>query len=201
MIISYALTGTISALLGLMVLFKAWKAKQTQIHLRVVGWLFLIISLMLWAVSSGKDRGVAIGLIVISVLALIIIAVQAYRDKPIENTVKNQKPQKNKPQKNKPTPRINRSTLLKRVLIILWVLLGCAVVAFAIALGVHELLWQSKMHASNSLVIMLFLFPILWAAFSTFSLTSTNVRLKVSVFLTPTLLSLLVLWHFNLGGD
>jgi len=190
---TFGIAGTLLAWFALFIIFKAWKDKAVRQDLRILGWGLMLLSLIIWAFATGKDRGVAIGLIVICLSALMIITIQAYPDKSNKKHYENRQKKKTA----KPVYSLKLKGLVRRASIIAWVTLGCAAVSFVVAMGLHELLWQSGVHASNSLVIVLFIFPILWAACSAFSLISQNIKLKAGVFTAVPVLALIVLIGFN----
>lgn len=194
-ITTYALSGSAFTALGLFTLYTAWNAKRIRREQRITGWLTLIASLVLWAYAAGKDRGVAIGLIVFSLLALCIIAWQAYKDKSLNKRAGRQKTSRTKSAPS--TTRISKRDYAVRVLIALWVFLGCGLLAFLVAISIHESLWQLNVHASNSLVTTLFLFPILWSTFSAFSLISHNKKLKIIFFTSLLVITTVILAAYN----
>jgi hypothetical protein len=60
---------------GLAVLYLAWRRPGRSVPLRVLGWGLLAISVLPWAAAGGSGRGVALGLVVVSAAALILIGI------------------------------------------------------------------------------------------------------------------------------
>lgn len=183
-----ALIGTGLATMGLFALYRAWKGHPNRQLLTYSGWALLLVALLFWAFASGKDRGVALGAIVISFQALLFVAYQAFIDKAHKKPLKARKTRS-----SKPAEKIGFRVVSRRIGTGLWVSLGCGALAFLTAIGLHEVLWQSGVHASNALVSALFLFPLLWAALSAFSLTSRKWGLKLGTYSLLGLSSALVL--------
>ncbi len=172
-----ALMGTGLSALGLFALYRAWKGHTKKKLLSYLGWAALFFAVILWAVSGGKDRGVALGIIVISLQALLFVAYQAFIDKTPK------KKRKAKKARKLSTPeKVGFTVFSKRAGKALWVSLGCGALSYLTAIGLHEIFWQSGMHASNSLVLALFIFPILWASLSALSLTSQKTGLKLGTY-------------------
>ena len=173
----FALMGTGLSALGLFALYRAWKGHTKKKLLSYFGWAALFLAVILWAVSGGKDRGVALGIIVISLQALLFVAYQALIDKTPK------KKRKTKKSRKLSTPeKVGFTVFSKRAGKALWVGVGCGALSYLTAIGLHEIFWQSGMHASNSLVLALFIFPILWASLSALSLTSQKTGLKLGTY-------------------
>lgn len=188
-VLHYAIFGVFSAFIGVFLLYKAWQSKKNRIDLRILGWGFLIASLVSWAFSAGHDRGVALGLIIICLTPLIFITLQAYKDKPIARAV-GMTPV-NKTKKN------NKTNLFLVTIKYVWVSIGCGFVALISSIAIHEILWQQTIHTANSLVFTLFLFPIFWASYSSYTVISKNKRQQVTVFILLSAFSLITLFSFN----
>jgi hypothetical protein len=171
-----ALIGTGLSGLGLFSLYRAWKGHPNKQLLSYSGWAMLLLALLFWGAAGGKDRGIALGAIVISLQALLFVAYQAFLD----NAPK--KARRRKIRKIKPTEKLSAMIIVRRIGTGLWVTLGCGALSFLTAIGLHELFWQSGMHASNSLVLALFVFPILWAGLSALSLTSHKRAMKLGTY-------------------
>lgn len=172
-----ALTGTGLSGLGLFALYTAWKGHAKKQMLSYVGWLALLLALIIWAFAGGKDRGVALGMSVISIQALLFVAYQAFIDKAPKKA-----PKSKRAKKLHPSEKASFVVLSKRIGTMLWVSVGCGALSFAAAIALHELLWQSGVHASNALVLALFIFPIIWAILSAFALTSQRRALKLGTY-------------------
>ncbi len=175
--LTFALIGSALSALGLFALYQAWKGHPKKRILSYVGWAMLFSALALWAISGGKDRGIALGIIVVSLQALLFVAYQALLDKAPRKKRKAQNPRRISVVE--PT---GFAVLFKRAGKAVWVSVGCGALSYLTAIGLHEVFWQSGMHASNSLVLALFIFPILWAALSAFSLTSYKPGLKLGTY-------------------
>jgi hypothetical protein len=173
----YAAIGTALSGLGLFGLYRAWQSPQKQTLLVWGCWLAIALALILWAFSGGKDRGVVLGVMVFIIQALGLIGCQASKDR------KQAKPPKPVKRRVQAKPKLNGQVIAKRVGVALWVSLGCGALSFLVAMGFHEVFWQSGAHASNALVFALFLFPILWAGLSALSLTSQSKKLKLVTYL------------------
>ena len=173
----FALVGSGLSALGLFTLYRAWKGHPKKQRLSYSGWVALLLALILWAFAGGKDRGIALGIIVVSFQALLFVGYQAFLDKTPK---KKRKPQKNR--KLSTPERAGFTVFSKRAGKLIWVSVGCGALSYLTAIGLHELFWQSGMHASNSLVLALFIFPILWALLSAFSLTSHKAGLKLGIY-------------------
>ena len=173
----FALIGSGLSALGLFALYRAWKGHPKKQRLSYLGWGVLFLALVFWAFAGGKDRGIALGIIVVSLQALLFVAYQAFIDKAPKK--KRAAP---KPRKIRSDEKLGLAVLFKRGGKSLWVSVGCGALSFLTAIGLHELFWNSGMHASNSLVLALFIFPILWASLSALSLTSQKTGLKLGTY-------------------
>jgi|GEM_PF-1222300 len=173
----FAFIGSGLSALGLFALYRAWKGHAKKKLLSYLGWAALFLAVILWAVSGGKDRGVALGIIVISLQALLFVAYQAFIDKAPKK--KRGAPKLRKMQSEE---KLGLAVLSRRAGKALWVSVGCGALSYLTAIGLHELFWNSGMHASNSLVLALFIFPILWASLSALSLTSQKTGLKLGTY-------------------
>jgi hypothetical protein len=186
-----ALTGTGLSGLGLFSLYRAWKGHPNKQLLSYSGWAMLLLALLFWGAAGGKDRGIALGAIVISLQALLFVTYQAFLD----NAPK--KARRRKIRKIKPTEKLSAIIIVRRIGTGLWVTLGCGALSFLTAIGLHELLWQTGVHASNSLVLALFVFPILWAGLSALSLTSHKRAMKLGTYALLGLSSTAILFIGN----
>lgn len=187
----HGVIGTGLSGLGVFGLYRAWRSAQKQTLLVWGCWLAIALALILWTFSGGKDRGVALGVMVFIIQALSLIAYQASKDR------KPAKPPKPVKRRVQAKLKLNSHVIAKRIGLALWVSLGCGALAFLVAMGLHEVFWQSGVHASNALVIALFLFPILWAGLSALSLTSQNKTLKLVMCLGLALPSLAIIMIGN----
>lgn len=179
----YAVIGTLLSGVGLFGLYVAWKSSDKQALLVWGCWAAIALALVAWAFAGGKDRGLALGAIVIILQALLFVCYQAAREP------KRTKPVKPAKLREGSSAKLSVGVIAKRIGSGIWVSLGCGLVAFLVAMGIHELFWQSGVHASNALVFAFFLFPIIWALISAFSFVSRNWKLKLGVFAGLTFLS------------
>lgn len=183
-----ALIGTGLSGLGLFSLYRAWKGHPNRQLLSYSGWAMLLLALLFWGASGGKDRGIALGAIVISLQALLFVTYQALLDKAPAKASKSRKARN-----IKLSEKVGFFGYSRRIGTALWITLGCGALSFLTAIGLHEMLWQWGVHASNSLVLALFIFPILWAGLSVFSLSSKNWTLKLGTYSFLGLVSLVIL--------
>ena len=77
-----AFIGSALSGLGLFALYKAWRNKNSHALYIWGGWGFILSALIVWAIAGGKDRGVALGMIVIIFQALVFIGYQAAQEGP-----------------------------------------------------------------------------------------------------------------------
>lgn len=182
-----ALTGSSLSGLGLFALYKAWQNKNSPSLYVWGGWFLILLALLAWAMAGGKDRGVALGMIIIILQALSFVSYQAIQDTAPTRTNKARKTRHIKKEKKPPF------VFFKTLMASLWVSLGCGILSFLTAMGLHEVFWQFGFHASNSLVIALFSFPVIWATFISLSLTSYHQKIKVTSFSGLALLNITVI--------
>jgi len=187
----YAAIGTVLSGVGLFGLYLAWQSPRKQTLMVCAGWQAIVFAMVFWAFAGGKDRGVALGAIVVIIQALLVIGYQASKDRKLA------KPSKPTKRRMQTQPKPSRLVIAKRVGITLWVSLGCGALSFLTAMGFHELFWQSGAHASNALVLALFLLPILWAGLSALSLISRSRTLKLTTYLGLALPSLAIIMIGN----
>lgn len=181
---------------GLYALRSAWIARGSNRAFTLLGWALLIAAIIGFAIAGGPDRGVAMGMIIISFMALGVIGFGAIKD----GTAAPKAPR---------TPRLSyrnkaaRPSIARLVLAAMTgaIMVGpvCAITAFVTALGLHEIMTIMGAHASNSLVAALFVFPIAWAALASFALISTRIIAKAALFISLIVLSGALLYFGN-GG-
>ena len=79
----YAVVGIIAGIIGIGTLWFSWVNKKKSLPIIVCGWLIIILSLILWGYAGGTDRGVAMGLMMLGVIALCFIFLPSLKQKTI----------------------------------------------------------------------------------------------------------------------
>jgi hypothetical protein len=85
---------------------------------------------------------------------------------------------------NKPS-KANRGQYLNAIGMFLVVVFGCGASAYIAAMGLYEVMFMIEAELSDSLVLSLFLFPILWATFATLFLITDKIRSKAVLITVP----------------
>lgn len=179
----FALVGLGSGMIGLLLLYKSWSQTERSPALLGPGWALLLLSLFLWTYAGGADRGIALGLIVNSLLALCFVGYSASTQPP-----RKQKPAREKSPKQK-SDQTGQAEWVKAFGYILFLGPVCGVIAFAIAMGIYQTLDMAGTEKANSLVSGLFAFPIIWAAIVSFCLISRGKHLKMAILVGAPLFS------------
>lgn len=176
----------ILSLFGLGILRYSWGLPKRSGLLNFGGWGLIAASLFAWNIN-GADRGVALGLCLFIVFALLFIFREAWAGDASAGTI-----QKNRivSARNRPHPRM---VSLKGIglFFVNGPILGA--IAFAVAMACHEVMLASDAHASDSLVLALFLFPIIWASLVAYSMIGASRLGKLFTFIALPTLSALAL--------
>ncbi|PCI53265.1 MAG: hypothetical protein COB36_12550 [Alphaproteobacteria bacterium] len=183
----YAVLGTALDFAGLCLLWRAWK-NRGGVKAVWLGWVLLCAALIVWAMAGGKDRGVALGLILVSLQAPAIIGFFAWRDKGNAPRAKQKKTKQAVTQE-----KTKWTVYMSRIGTALLVGPVAGIIAFVVGLGVHEVLAMVNVQEANALAVTFFGFPIVWASISVFMLISQRTRFKIIILSTLVFLSILVL--------
>lgn len=162
------MSASLVAFCGLALLRYSWGKRGRQSFLNLIAWLFIILALVLWGSNGGGDRGVAVGLCIFVCFALLFILREVFT----ANTNRNEKRRENEPKRH----TTEKVRFVSAEGVMTFVMNGPILggLAFLLAMSVHELMLMTGAHVSNSLVLALFLFPILWACLVAYFLIGMN---------------------------
>lgn len=181
----YGALGSLCAAVALGCLYASWRSVKKHSQLNLLGWSGLFVSILLYRIAGGPDRGVAIGLIVISLLALGIVFIPALMT-PGERT----RPSAARTPKQSP---VITSSLGTSIATFLLVSVAAAMSALTTAICLYQFTLSWGLNPANALVIELFLFPCAWAVLSAAVLMQRRWRGRLSMVLFPLTASSLAL--------
>lgn len=159
----------------------AWSGTRHASISKKIGWAGLFVSLILWSLAEGGDRGVAVGLVAMVIAAIVTLGFEALRQNYFETDQNRSRKANSKQRRN--SRATDKPTSITKTLSILTTMLVSGIAAYGIAIGVHEIAWSYGMHASNALVIALFAFPILWSVFLSYFLVGRQITVKAVLLL------------------
>lgn len=160
---------------GIFALYLAWQRKQRNWGLIGLGWALLLGSLLLWDRTSGVDKGPALGLISITMMAMLAVFGAAMR-----TPVKQRREARVRNVAADVQARVRHSAAANIASILAIVIVGLvASVAACTALfmGSRSLGME---HTAN-LSMTMFAFPLAWAGLATYIGYSSNVRSRAGV--------------------
>lgn len=181
--LTFAILGTGMAFIGLLGLYLAWRSRGAPRWHILAAWGGLAVSLVCWAFAGGMDRGLALGAIVICLLALCFIAFTA---------LSSGKEGRRGVQRRRSMPD-RKGTVWGRLpqkagfALLAGPVAGLA--SYITAMGLYQALSMLGWHPANSLVMVLFIFPILWGVVATLVLLSKRRSTFVSCLLGAPLVS------------
>lgn len=170
---TYAIAGTIAGIIGVGLLRFSWLNKKKSLPKVVAGWLAILLSSVLWGYAGGPDRGTAMGIMTIGVVALGFCFIPSLRQE------KASKAKINRTQRN--VEDGSSPTIFKNIGLFILLFLGCGIASFVAALGSYELMLLSGISLANGLVWALFLFPCIWAGTAIHMLMSDNIKNRIIV--------------------
>lgn len=160
-----AFWGTVGIVLGMGILRFTWRSKN-RLHVFIIagGWLTILGSVSLWGLVSNADWGIALGTMVFTWVALIILGFNAWS----AFTNRRRKPE---PVAKTTAPAASAQTPLgvygrRLSTFFLAGPLGGGV-AILLTLSAFELLQSVGIQTANAIVTTFFLTPLLWAAIAT----------------------------------
>lgn len=151
----------ILAACGIYLLQAAWRLRPSH-PLRVwSGWGLVLASITMWGMTSGADKGVALGIIAIVLLVLAELGRKALSSERREA--------KQGRERVAETKKITGLTLLRRVWVGLLIGPISGLAALAISTGLFALFKDLGLDHSINLTTVSFAFPLLWAGLSVFA--------------------------------
>lgn len=174
-----AFWGTVGIVLGMGALRFTWRSKN-RLHAFIIvgGWLMILAGLLLWGLTGGTDWGIALGIVIFTWVAIIILGFNAWsaftnrrrKPDPVAKT--------NDPAASARTPlgvygrRLSTFFLAGP--------LGGGV-AMILTLSVFEWLQFFGTGTANAIVTTFFLTPLLWAAIATWMVIDNGIVRKATL--------------------
>ena len=75
---AWSMLGTVLAVCGIFLLQTAWLKKQRHWPLLCVAWSIIVGSLISWYYATSTDKSVALGLLVLTIVALLFLLILYY---------------------------------------------------------------------------------------------------------------------------
>lgn len=173
---------------GIFALYLAWRCKQRSWPLIGGGWALLLVSVLSWGQTSGVDKGPALGLVSITLTAMLAICIVAMR-----TPVKHRRGPRARIVPAEVPARARNSGWSTLVHILAIAILGlCVSVAACTALfmGSRSLGME---HTAN-LSLTMFAFPLVWAVLATYIGYSASFRGRAGILLSALALSTVIIF-------
>lgn len=173
-----------SSVSGLALLYLAWKRREQSRTLPLLaGWVLIILSAVVLALSTGVDRAIALGILVLIVLATgFLVNPWRWREDP--------QPLKTRDGAGALSRPLGLSIARNTAIILLAGPLAM-IASLAIMTGSFSLVELIGWSRADQLALALILFPLAWACLA--SITVLNARLRVR---SSILLAILILAGF-----
>ncbi|MEM1390653.1 MAG: hypothetical protein AAGG45_06190 [Pseudomonadota bacterium] len=155
---------------GIYLLQAVWRSKHSKPLWLLSGWGLIIASTVMWAATSGADKGAALGIIAIIVLALAALLIQASKSE--------RRVAKIRPQRIVDKEKTHWLKVLRRI----WVgfLIGplAGLAALALCTAMFPLFRGFGMEHTINLTLVSFAFPFLWGGIAVFAGFETRLLRK-----------------------
>ena len=151
----FGILGSTCAFFGIGLLYFTWQSKTSNNLFVMGGWTLIIGSLVFWRYTNGADKGIALGIVVFSLISLLFLTVIALSTPP----------RKVKPLRERtlqPPPN-NIAVFLKRFWsgLLIGPLSGFSALLFSTA--IFAISKASLIEHTINLTVSAFLFPLSWA--------------------------------------
>jgi hypothetical protein len=160
---------------GILALHLAWRQKKRNWPLVGTGWALVLASILAWDQTSGADKGPALGIVSLVLLALLAVALVAWR-----TPVKLRRAAVSRTLRDEPQPNGKAGAISRTVAVITIVFAGL-IVAISTSTAVFMANRAAGMEHTGNLTIAMFSFPLIWAALATFVGYSPSTVRKAAV--------------------
>ncbi|KWV95766.1 hypothetical protein [Erythrobacter sp. AP23] len=193
---AWQIGGTILAIAGVVALYLSWRSRRRSWPLVLSGWTLLLGAVVAWGNTSGVDKGPALGIVVVVMVAsagVLLVAVRApvkprRRIEPREPRIVAQLVER--------PGRKNLAITANAVAIVLLGFLTSITVATAIFMAGRS---AGTEHTAN-LTVTMFAFPVLWAALTTFIGYSRSMVARAVVVFGAMAISAAIIGVTSTGG-
>lgn len=171
------LIGLALAIAGVWLLREAWQRKAKNKPRVLVGWSLIFGCIVLWGLTSGPDKGPALGIIVALVVVLCFLASQAFKAEV--------RPRRESPNRIVIPDKITARGYLSRI----WtgLLIGplAGLSALAICTAAFSVFQTLNVEHTLNLTLVSFGFPLLWGSLAVFAGYNTRGLAKtVAIFIS-----------------
>lgn len=160
----YRLIAIAIAAYGIWLLYAAWRAKADNERRLIGGWGLTFVSLIIWSATTGADKGAALGIIAVTLMAFTFLCASALQTPPRRMRAITER--QISPPSNTP---YDWPIILSRA----WngLLIGpiaglCAVI---ISAALFSILQRAGAEHTINLTLASFAFPFMWAALAVFA--------------------------------
>lgn len=151
----------IGAVCGIWLLRAAWRLKKLNGPRLLSGWALIFASFVVWAQTTGTDKGTALGIVCITLVALAFLGSTALRASVRE--------ERQRQERIAPSVTLGWLAIAHRVFagLLIGPLSGLSALALSAAAFVvfHDIGWE---HTAN-LITAMFAFPLIWAGLAVVS--------------------------------
>ena len=179
MVILPGFLGTVGIVLGMGILRFAWRKKDRgHVFILAGGWLIILGGLSLWSLVGGAEWGLALGTIIFTLVAMILLGFNAWSAFTNRRRKPNPVAKTNEPAASARTPlgvygqRLSTFFLAGP--------LGGGV-AMILTLSVFEWLQFFGVETANAIVTTFFLTPLLWAVIATWMVIDNGTARKATL--------------------
>lgn len=151
----------ILAVCGIYLLQAAWHSKRSSLKHWCGGWALLLASTILWALTSGADKGAALGIIAVVLIALGFIGRNALRA--------GQRPARETSDRETERQKTSVLTVLRRIWIGLLIGPLSGLAALALSTAAFAILKRMTVEHTINLTIVSFGFVLLWSCIAVFA--------------------------------
>lgn len=163
MLLAWQITGVLLGLAGIAALHLAWQRKEKIAALPVVGWTLVAASILAWSRTSGIDKGPALGILAIVLIALAVLAMSAWRTPPRARRAQRERVAHNGERGGSLTAHAAGTRALMLAVIVLLGFAAALAACSALFLAGHSVGFE---HTGN-LAVAMFAFPMVWAGLAT----------------------------------
>lgn len=151
--IAFPFLGIFSTLLGLGLIYLAWKSRvQLQDTFTFVGWLLLVFTTAIWITLSGWEFGLIYGLTIPSLLALVIVAFNLESRRTANSNL-------SRVSIGLPTTRSVLKATSDFLLAVPFALVASVIVSYSLGVFLVEI-------EVNQMVLAICLLPFIWGVFA-----------------------------------